>query len=315
MSAIAPSSEQEPWSRPRSLLIVWQVEYLRESSKATDRQAALGIRCRINNRRILCFTRFINEIFTYPMRSPSLTIITPNYNSGDKLFATVRSVQEQEVDLECLIVDGKSSDQSIEIARALEREHPEWLRVTSQKDRGVYDAMNFGITSAKGRYLYFLGAGDVLYPHVLKQIIAALPSNDRTLVYGDICWRGHRYNGRFTARKLRTDNLPHQAAFYGREIFRIVGTYELKYKLLADWALNLAVFGNRRIPRKYVDVLVAVYEGGGLSDSIEDTAFSADRTMLWRRLGWWVGLHANAHHLAAGLYRRILKDRSLLLQK
>ena len=249
------------------------------------------------------------------MRPPVLTIITPNYNSGDKLVATVQSAQAQEVDLEYLILDGASTDQSLEIARNLESAHPDWLRVTSRKDCGVYDAMNQGIASARGRYLYFFGAGDVLYPGVLKQIIRALPADNRTLVYGDILWKGRRYDGRFTARKLHADNLPHQAAFYGRDIFQIVGTYELKYKMLADWALNLAVFGNRRVRRKYVDVLVANYEGGGLSDQIEDIAFISDRAVLLHRLGRWANLYARTYHRLASLKARLRSARHLLLNK
>ncbi len=249
------------------------------------------------------------------MCQPAITIITPNYNSGQKLSATLDSVRAQQAKVEYLVIDGQSTDESLAIARSFERKNPDWTRVVSQKDLGVYDAMNRGITLAKGRYLYFLGAGDLLYPGVLSHIVDSLPADDRTLVYGNMLWKDRRYDGRFSAWKLRGDNLPHQAAFYGRDIFQIVGTYELKYKTLADWALNLAIFGDRRIRRKYVDVLVAAYEGGGLSDRIADDAFISDRAMLLRRLGWRSALYARVHARLAVAKRRVHTAWNLILNK
>ena len=82
---------------------------------------------------------------------PTFSIITANYNSGDKLAATIASVRDQDVDAEHLILDGVSTDGSLALARRHAAETPEVLRVTCARDRGIYDAMNHGIQAASLR--------------------------------------------------------------------------------------------------------------------------------------------------------------------
>src|SRR5258705_11239297 len=92
-------------------------------------------------------------------RRKRFPIITPTLNSGPKLEATINSVLSQKEDLfEYIVVDGGSSDETLNLLR----KHGERIKWISEKDRGVYDAMNKGIGMASGRYLYFLGAGDHL---------------------------------------------------------------------------------------------------------------------------------------------------------
>lgn len=213
---------------------------------------------------------------------PTFSVITANYNSGDKLNATAASVREQSTDAEHLILDGASTDGSLALARQLEANSPRTVRVISEPDRGVYDAMNKGVRAAAGRYLYFLGAGDVLRPGVLTAVAAALPSHDRGFIYGDVIMNGHAYDGPFDWRRLGTKNICHQAIFYGNQIFQELGNYDLKYRLLADYDFNLRCFGDRSIRTKYLPIVVADYEPGGISNG-GDPVFMADFVGLLRR--------------------------------
>lgn len=218
---------------------------------------------------------------------PTFSVITVNFNSGNKLLDTIPSVLAQEPSVEYIIVDGGSSDQSIAIARHAAQENSPVLRIISEPDEGIYDAMNKGIAAATGRYIYFLGAGDLLLPGVLKQISKVLPDHDQCLLYGDVLRTGKAYDGEFTRGKLCEKNICHQAVFYGRDVFRECGTYNLRYRLWADWEMNLRVFGDRRILKKYLPLLIANFEEGGQSLQVDQT-FEKDKLDLIRRnLGWW----------------------------
>lgn len=213
---------------------------------------------------------------------PTFSVITANFNSGEKLAGTAASVRDQGADAEYVIVDGASTDGSIDVARRLERDDPERVRLISEPDRGVYDAMNKGVRAARGRYIYFLGAGDRLLDGVLNEVGRLLPPHDHGLVYGDVLWLGERYDGPFDWRKLCVRNICHQAIFYGRDVFRVCGAYNLRYKCHADWEMNLRCFGSDAVPERYVPIVVSHFEAGGIS-AAGDPAFEKDRYRLIRR--------------------------------
>ena len=225
---------------------------------------------------------------------PSFTIITPTYNAGEKLSASIESVLSQaSAEFEYLLLDGASTDNTRKVAGSY-RQDPR-LRFSSESDEGIYHAMNKGIALARGRFLYFLGAGDVLYPGILSEMARLLPPPGISMIYGDVLWRntGRVYDGRFTRRKLCAKNICHQAIFYENTIFRSLGNFDLAYKYCSDWAFNMKCFGDRRINRIYVDRLIAEYEGDGLSITHTDHAFNRDYQRLVRR------------HLGLSLYLRV----------
>ena len=150
-------------------------------------------------------------------------------------------------------------------------------------DKGIYDAMNKGIEKARGRYVFFLGAGDILLPGALQQISRHLPDRDDALVYGNVSMgmNGSIYDGKFTKLKLCIRNICHQAIFYGRDVFKLVGNYNLKYRILADWAFNLKCFIDSRISTRFAPVNVANFEGSGVSGG-GDAVFEADKMSLIR---------------------------------
>jgi len=216
--------------------------------------------------------------------SPLFSVITPTYNSGPKLETTWASLLAQDFgDFEYLVIDGASTDGTRErLASGLGDPRG---RSVSEPDRGIYDAMNKGIALARGRYLLFLGAGDRLLPGVLGRVSGLLPRDDSSLVYGDVIWEGRVYDGEFDRIRLCDRNICHQAIFYGRDVFKLVGGYDLRYPLLADWALNIRCFGSPRVACRYVPVTVAKYEAGGASDT-RDLAFEADwKSILLDGLG------------------------------
>ncbi len=190
-------------------------------------------------------------------------------------------------EIEHVVVDGGSADGTIRMVEEYGGKVSYDVRLIGGPDLGVYDAMNKGVRETRGRYLYFLGAGDVVLRGAFGAVIGELPLDDCAIVYGDAILEGRRYDGVFDARKLRSKNICHQAVFYGRDVFGRVGEFDLSYPRFSDWEFNMRCFGDAGILKKYVPVVVAEFEAGGIS-STGDAAFYRDRAALVRQhLGLW----------------------------
>jgi glycosyltransferase involved in cell wall biosynthesis len=216
------------------------------------------------------------------MSPPLISVIIPTFNCGAKIADTVASVLSQRKGLyEFLVIDGRSTDDTLEHVLA---QGPA-LRWLSERDEGIYDAMNKGIRLASGEFLYFLGAGDRLLPGVLEAVaeeIRKLPGQGETLrptlLYGNVGWSidSRPYDTRFNRFKLLRRNICHQAIFYQRSVFERVGFYNTKYQALADWEFNIRCFKDQNVRKRYIPLRIAVYEGGGKSQTLPDLAFQED---------------------------------------
>lgn len=113
------------------------------------------------------------------------TIITVTYNCGCTLEQTILSVFKQTYqNYEYIIIDGQSTDQTLDIIRQYEKSLTTW---TSEKDKGIYDAMNKGIRKATGKWIIFMNSGDFFANEaILQQIAEIAESDDSDILYGDI---------------------------------------------------------------------------------------------------------------------------------
>lgn len=201
------------------------------------------------------------------------TIVIPTYNVAEKIGGTIDSILGQSGSVrsglvEIVVVDGGSTDSTIDVVKS----YGNRVRWISEPDKGLYDAMNKGIAMSTGRFLNFQGAGDTIRPGILMEITPLMPDRPDSVVYGKVYLSSeHAELGRkFTPHLLRKRNLPHQAVFYERSIFDIVGMFSLDYPILADYALNIRCFGNPGIATFYIDKVMANFEGGGVSDTGKD---------------------------------------------
>ena len=131
----------------------------------------------------------------------------------------------------------------------------------------------------------FLGSDDTLSNNYVIETVAQKLSNEKSdFVYGDVVGSAfkNRYDGEFTYSKLSNKNISHQSIFYKRIIFEKLGTFNIQYKTHADWDLNLRCFENAGIKKKYIDVIVAEFAGGGAS-SAHDITFLRE-SLLPRKL-------------------------------
>jgi glycosyltransferase involved in cell wall biosynthesis len=124
-----------------------------------------------------------------PSMSPDFTIITPSFNYGRFLHDCLASVASQDgVNLEHLVYDGGSTDDSREVAARFPHVH--WIE---EADRGMSDAINKGFAQAKGKWVMWLNADDRLLPGALQKVLRVLNQSDADLVYGD--WNFINENG------------------------------------------------------------------------------------------------------------------------
>lgn len=206
------------------------------------------------------------------------SIIIPTYNSEATIQAALTSVKIQQFsNFEVLVIDGKSSDKTIELSNQFRLEGLN-LTCISEPDNGIYDAMNKGIAAAKGEYLYFLGSDDTLFnEQVLHQVADSINLQPADLIYGNVLMStsGQCYDGAFTYEKLLTKNISHQAIFYKRTIFQQLGGYNLKYKLHADWDFNLTCFKNETVQKAYIELIVAHFTEGSTSSKPDKTFIQA----------------------------------------
>ncbi len=121
---------------------------------------------------------------------PLVSVVTPSFNQGEYIDQTIESVLSQNYSLiEHIVMDGGSTDQSIEILSHTEAPWPKIFRWTSQPDGGQAMAINQGFCTAKGSILCWLNSDDILLPGAISQIVAYFSTNpDHIMVYGDAMW-------------------------------------------------------------------------------------------------------------------------------
>jgi glycosyltransferase involved in cell wall biosynthesis len=198
-----------------------------------------------------------------------LSIITINYNNDDGLEDTFKSVFEQTFkDFEYLVIDGGSDDDSLNIIRNHEDKIDYWV---SEKDKGVYNAMNKGIKVAQGDYLLFLNSGDYFYENVtLQEIIPSLQSN-KDIYYGDIKKKkGNRLSTKTYPEKLRfsffyTGALCHQSTFIKKELFFKYFLYNEDYKIMSDWEFFIFTICKENVSYQHIDRIICIYDFSGIS--------------------------------------------------
>ena len=213
-----------------------------------------------------------------------ISIIIPSYNNLELLQKCVLSIQNQTTKAyEVWIIDNESTDGTIDYLKTLETPF-HWR---SEKDNGIYDAMNKGISLATKEWLYFLGADDVLYnQHVLNDIFSkSIPSQYKLILgcikydpkKGDKLYKPTRdglVKPSWSMKLWIKNSVHHQGAFYRRELF-ISSGYELKYKVLADYAFNLNLYA-KEVEVKIIEIVIAMCGVNGLSKSSGSTIFRED---------------------------------------
>lgn len=204
------------------------------------------------------------------------SIIVPTFNTAATLHACLESIARQTCcDFELVLVDGGSTDTTLDIAKSFAPALASRLVIHSGPDDGPYDAMNRGVGMATGEWLLFLGADDTLYEaDTLTRVAAFIGEQEPSdLVYGDVVMisTGTRHAGAFDLDRLLFEtNMCHQSIFYRRKLFAGIGPYNLRYRIWADWDFNIRCFSNPALIARYMDIVVARYNDlSGISSTVD----------------------------------------------
>ena len=201
------------------------------------------------------------------MNQKIITIITVVYNAKADLALTLNSLSCQTFkDFEYLIIDGGSSDGTQDI---VDKYDSIVTKLVSERDFGIYHAMNKGILLANGRYLLFLNAGDQLYsPNTLMQARPFLEKSEEDFIYGTEAVLV--YGEVLKKKPLKFSQLwkgmpfSHQSVFIKTE-FHKTELYDLSFKIGADYNLIYKSFMSKRTFKK-IDQVIAIVSPGGVSD-------------------------------------------------
>lgn len=213
------------------------------------------------------------------MHEIMISIITATYNSAETINDTIKSVLCQtNKDFEYIIVDGGSTDETIDIVKSYESEFSGRLKWVSEKDKGIYDAMNKGIKMASGDIIGILNSDDYYTSDDILQTIAdAFKCQNVDAIYGDIhfikdgvpdkCVR--YYSSRlFSPFWLRFGFMPAHPSFYcKREVFDKSGLYRLDYKIGSDYEMMVRLFRKHKISSRYIPKDFVTMRTGGASNS------------------------------------------------
>ena len=208
-----------------------------------------------------------------------ISVITATFNSGKTVRDTLESVLRQTYkEIEYIIVDGKSTDDTMDIVRDYEPRFNGRMTYVSEPDRGIYDAMNKGIAMATGDVVGILNSDDFYTSDDVLETVAQVMSDANVdAVYGDVHYVNDNDLGKcvryYTSRPfhrnwMRFGFMPAHPSFYcRRSVYGKFGTFDLSYKVAADFENLLRLIFVHRIRTRYIPKDFVTMRTGGASSS------------------------------------------------
>jgi glycosyltransferase len=239
-----------------------------------------------------------------------ITIITVSYNSAATIADTMRSVaQQSHSEIEHIVIDGGSKDDTLAVVKA---EGSRIVRVVSEPDKGIYDAMNKGLRLATGEFVGFLNADDMLATSdtVANIVVAATARVD--VVYGDLLYVNKdrpsevvRFwnSGPFIPNSLRYGWMPpHPTLYVRRSVQQVLGLFDLRLRIAADYDFMLRCLSKPGIVVAYLpEVLIHMRTGGTSNRSLRALVTKSREDLFALRKnqvgGWFTLLCKNARKL------------------
>lgn len=200
---------------------------------------------------------------------PLFSIITVCYNSSETIAKTIKSVLNQGFeDYEYLIIDGESTDGTLDIIESYRDRFGNRLRVVSEKDNGIYDAMNKGISMAKGKLIGLINSDDYYEPGALQHVKDAYEGYEYSIIYGmlrkikagkelEVYLKSHLF--------IEEDMIAHPSCFVSKKIYDELGMYSLEYPCSADYEFFLRIRNEKKIKYYPIYKIIANFSVDGAS--------------------------------------------------
>lgn len=204
-----------------------------------------------------------------------ISIITVCFNAKNTIEETFLSISEQtHKDVELIVIDGNSTDGTLEVINKYRKNISHFV---SERDDGIYGAMNKGIDFVNGDFILFLNANDVLYnEHVLETVSKVLDENpDTKFLFGDVDYIStdkktstiQTYENVKNAIWFINENICHQSIFYHKSLFKKFGHYSKDYKIYSDWDFNIKCLVKNKVQALYLPIIISKFQLGGLSSN------------------------------------------------
>ena len=225
----------------------------------------------------------------------NLSIITINRNNESGLEKTMQSVLSQTcLHFEYIVIDGASTDGSIEIIKRFSKCFGERIKWFSEPDNGIYNAMNKGIRMATGDYVEFLNSGDSLVSDdVVSRMIATLEEKKYpSILYGNMLkdlpngqvFRDRCFAGKdITLLGMYHGCLNHSPAYIRRDLFSKYGEYAEDLRICSDWKWYMKAIVLGEEEPCYVDIDVSLFDMNGISETNKDL-LNCERTALLQEM-------------------------------
>lgn len=204
-----------------------------------------------------------------------VSVVIVTYNAAATLQACLDSIYKQTYpNIEIVVIDGKSTDGTLTILEANSSQIGYWK---SEKDGGIYDAMNKATKSLTGSWVYFLGADDELLPG-FSDLCNDLKDSG-AVYYSNVWAEGEKRSGELSTYQLAKVGIYHQAMIYPASVFA-KHNFDTKYRISADFAFNLNLYSDKAYHFVYKDHLIANFNHTGVSGTQVDAPFEKDKSAL-----------------------------------
>jgi glycosyltransferase involved in cell wall biosynthesis len=233
------------------------------------------------------------------LKNKLITIIVVTYNEKYKLPVLFNSIALQKTDeIELVLIDGNSTDGTKEIINDYSNIIDYHL---SEKDNGIYDAMNKGIINSNGKWLFFIGADDILVESAIENALSIIKNTNKDIIIGNYY---ENANGTLKLIEQKPFNfkyqllkgcINHQSVFIKKSIFETFGLYDLNFKLASDYELYL------RIPFKYLkkahktEHTFTYYNTTGVSSINLNEVYNERRIIIHKNFGKIIGFFYNMY--------------------
>jgi len=218
-----------------------------------------------------------------------ISIITATWNSVDTIGDTMRSLSSQKYsNIEHIVVDGASTDGTLEVVREIGRDG---VVLISEKDNGIYDALNKGIKIATGEIVGFLHSDDY-YAHerVLQLVADAFSDVSVNGVYGDLEYVSQKnsdtvvrqwLSGKYDRNKIRNGWMPPHPTFYMRNrVYKQLGGFDTSYRIAADYESILRYLWKNSLAVEYIpEVMIKMRMGGASNQSLSNIILKTKEDM------------------------------------
>ena len=204
------------------------------------------------------------------MNDIKISVITVCYNSEKTIERTLKSVLSQKVPVhEYIIVDGASTDGTLDIVRKYEPQFEGRMIVISEPDHGIYDAMNKGIMHASGDLIGIINSDDFYEADATQIISDAYQGEEYAVLYGEMrVWSGNEYSVSFSSHEaLREGMINHPTCFVTKQAYEKFGMFDLQYCSVADYDLMLRYAKEPEIKFVPIRKVIANFTCGGMCSS------------------------------------------------